>query len=149
MQRFYDALDSTATVEDDLRVFRGKTTDVFNSLELPSPYYHKAMALLKKMQCIEQVQRGARHVESIVYLHKRPELSDFLKLDPDEIKNATSERQRVHEITTDARLKNIESNLGGLDIQKLVTDFENRIQLLEAQVSKFTNKSSKTNKEKD
>jgi len=137
MQRFYDALNANAvdSEEGEYRVFRGKTTAVWNSLDLASPYYHKAMKLLQEMGSIEQIQRGARHVESVLYLHSRPVLSDYLKLDPDAIKSANTERQRVHEITTDARISNIEQNIGGLNIQEVISDHEIRLQQLEARLA--------------
>jgi hypothetical protein len=126
--------------EDGMRVFKGHTTAVFNGMRptLSSPYYHKIMRLLQAMGCIEQAQRGARHVESIIYLHKKPELRDFHLLDPDALKDAKSEAFRLYVGITDQRLGILEERLGDLDIQATLADHEQRLQQLELQAKTHT-----------
>lgn len=100
------------------------------------------MKLLEEMGCIEKVQRGARHVDSILYLHKAPVLTDFYKLDPESFGDAKSEAFNSYKHTTDAELRTIRELIGGVNIQQTLADHQIRIEKLQRKVKSLENQLS-------
>lgn len=92
-ERFYAAMKAEATTVkvdgERVLIYRGRVTRLFFGLDLPNSYYSPAMQILKAMECVTVIARGAgRYTESEIALHRAPTWELYqeavLMLDPDQ-----------------------------------------------------------------
>lgn len=134
-REFYRILEQDQVLETvdgkDLRVWRGKLTDVFRELRVTSKYYSTIRAILTKSGSITIVETGSRNRDSIVVLnHEPPSLQEINNLGLTGTAPAatlTVELQR--------RLSALEAwreSQGGINIAEALRNIENRLRKLEA-----------------
>ena len=120
----YDILDRHATEEEGQKVFRGSITQAFRELEISQSHYSNVQKLLVAAGAIELVQRGARGIPSVFVLHGKPEAETFSPIPltgvpkPDMFALAQA-------------VKDIQRQIGGLDIVRALADLEKRVGKLE------------------
>lgn len=134
--KFYDALVEQATIESwpspeqldtDKLVFRGKVTEVWNSLGASQTYYGRVRRLLLENGCFTLVERGQRNTDTVLVLH-RP-LPDDVKLPDAPLTSRATFATLSRRIEA---LEAIQENLGGLDIGQALRGMEIRIAHLES-----------------
>jgi hypothetical protein len=135
LTRFYDALDERAIeAEDGTRIFKGHTTVVARELDPPitSSHYSHIRRHLLAMDCVGKMQAGARNSESIWVLHQRPTQELLDNADPGMLIQNRNEREKYKILAQ--QVKDLKTQLGGLNVLKAIKALEDRINELEAEV---------------
>lgn len=116
----------------DTMRFEGSKVEAFRAIGVSQAYYSPIFDALTELGCIEQIQRGASRLPSVILLHHPPESEDFAaiyhvaltKPTPlDTIRQEVDDlRRRLPEIdvksfivSLDARMTDIESRLARLE----------------------------------
>jgi len=116
-ERVYVALLANASEDaSGDALYKGHATKLMADLGLPTSYYARILMSLEKMGCITRVQRGARHVESVIALHGQPTLEAYEAVisTDNTIKQREEkaiERQRYSDL--DSRITNLEAVVFG------------------------------------
>lgn len=134
-QRLYDALDEQAIeAEDGTRIFKGHTTVVANKLKPPitSSHYSHIRRHLVAMDCVGKMQAGSRNSESIWVLHQRPTQELLDNADPGMLIQNRNEREKYSILAQ--QVKDLKTQLGGLNVLKAMKALEDRINGLEEEV---------------
>jgi hypothetical protein len=140
-KQFYDKLVELSTLEvldnltessgTEVRVFRGKVSEVFEALGLSQVYYSRIRKIFIKYDCVTYVQRGTRSYDSVLVLHRPPPENlpeeDLTSRPGDATLTALNERVEALERS----VKILESKLGGLNIVEALRNFEGRLRSLE------------------
>lgn len=95
------------------RIYEGHTTQLFQQLSLPTPYYTQVMRLLRRMGCIEQTRRGGGNSKSKWRLVTPPELSAFesaAAIDPPKGGSHAAQAQQLRDLTR--RVQDLEKAIG-------------------------------------
>lgn len=131
---FYDALVKRARTEilegdpiapliagNEVLVFRGKLSPIFQSLGISNIYYSKIRRIFIKYDCVLYLQRGTRSYDSVLILNRPPPdnlaAEDLTERPGDATLSAVAERvaELEHEVEV---LRKWRESLGGLDILK-------------------------------
>jgi hypothetical protein len=109
----YEEMLKTARRVDGKLIWTGFTTHLIrDELNLPGPYYTQVMNALKRMGCLEQLQRGGSSTQSKWLMLCKPTEKLFNSA-PMRVTHQTSRlymlEQRVNDVNT--RLSNIEALL--------------------------------------
>lgn len=80
--RVFQAMQQRAVLQktddgQDILVYEGFTTALFNELELSIPYYTKVLRHLKAMSCVKQLRRGGGSAMSRWEVIKEPNFLDY------------------------------------------------------------------------
>lgn len=128
---YYTLLEDNSSIEVidgiELRVFKGSTTKIFRQLGISNSYYSKIIPALRDLQCVTQLKRGARGVDSLLALHHPPKEMEFL----------TRARQPLTADPQSARLAQqieaIHKALGGgeFDVVAAIENLDQRLTKLE------------------
>lgn len=128
-QTVYSLLAKQAKSEqfaDELQlVFRGSYTKVFSESGISNSYYRIVKRIMTELGSITEVRRGSRNVESIILLHGPPKVEDA---DIIALKDLTPAQKGA--TLLEQRVKDIEANIGGLDIKKALADIQRQINTL-------------------
>jgi hypothetical protein len=130
---FYTAMDERANDEiwdngAEVRVFRGKVTIVFRSLEISQSYYGRVKTALIESGCISFAQVGSRGNPSTILLHHPPSSDEFsLREDRPLTKN-------VEAAMLSQRMDGIENRLGGMNVVEALANVESRLRDLDSRV---------------
>jgi hypothetical protein len=112
--------------------FEGSKVQAFRAIGISQSYYSPIFDALTELGCIEQVQRGASHLPSVILLHHPPDSDEFAEIyhvaltKPKPLDTLRQEmedlRRRLPEIdvksfviSLDARLTDIEGRLARLE----------------------------------
>jgi hypothetical protein len=126
-RRLYDAMLERSYQEDDVHVFVGKVTELFNQLGISSAYYSRIRRMLIQSGSIQIVKRGARGVGSEVRLYRPPEDFTFEGL----THGANPATLLVELETRVRRLEAWRESQGGINISQALRNHENRLSQLE------------------
>lgn len=140
-QRFYDQLDKAAvTTEDGTRIFKGHTTVIMANLKPPigQSHYSRIRRYLIAMDCIRKVQAGSRFSESVWILVTRPTQDLLAVADPAMLTQGRNENTKLAILTQ--TIKDIQTQLGGLNVVKAMATLQARIEQLETEVKTLREK---------
>ena len=133
--RFYEALDEDAvTAEDGTRVFKGHTTVKMRSLNPPigQAHYSRIRRYLVAMDCIEKVQSGSRFSKSVWILHRPPTQELLASADPAMLSQNNNDRMKL--LVLIQSVKDVQTQLGGMNVVKAMQNHEERINALETKM---------------
>lgn len=102
-----------ATTETGFHIYEGHTTQLFQALALPTPYYTTVMRLLRRMSCIEQTRRGGGNSKSKWRLVRPPTLEAFeaaQSIDKPRDGSMAAAQQQIRDLTN--RVKRLEQAVG-------------------------------------
>jgi len=106
------------TIEgQDVQVYEGFLTKLFNELDLAVPYYTSVMRELRKMDCVRQLRRGGGNAPSLWLLVQAPVEEVFAathaKPIPTQSGNQTTTKQLFQMVRDlNARLSVLEEKVG-------------------------------------
>lgn len=121
----YNKLDSEAN-ED--HVWQGKIIDACRSLGINVGSYSRVVNALRRLGCIEQLEQGYRSRPSIYRVHYPPTPEVWAERAPDRTEDLTSAPSSD---TMAARLKDLEAQIGGINLVDALANIEARLQQLE------------------
>jgi hypothetical protein len=140
VHQFYQELEKRAKLETvqnvEVLIFRGKLSDVFESLSISNKYYSRIRKILLKYDCVQYLERGTRSYDSTLLLnHAPPPIEKFSEEDltdrtgPDTV---TEMARRLAELEQEvAVLGGLRDKLGGIDITEALRNLESRVRSLE------------------
>jgi hypothetical protein len=131
--KFYTALDERATDEvwengAKVRVFRGKVTIIFRSLEISQSYYGRVKTALTESGCISFAQVGSRGTPSTILLHHPPSSEEFA------LREERPLTKNVEAAMLSQRMDGIENRLGGLNVVEAFANVEGRLRDLDSRL---------------
>ena len=145
-QGYAIALYARMEKEADDGVWSGRLVDTAINLGIPQGGYNRAVNALRKMDCIEQLERGFRGSQLSVFLLKRAPTQEvwdtaFVKSRDRDLTNAPSLDMLRGEVR-DLR-DNFDRMTGGMNIVEAFANFEQRLKTVEdlLQVKQQTNNS--------
>jgi len=112
-----------------VKVFRGSTVRIFRQLGISNSYYSKIIPALRDLQCVTQLKRGARGVDSVVLVHHPPREIEFLTRDT---KPLTAD---PHSAKLAQQIEEIHESLGGgrFDVVAAIENLDQRLTKLESE----------------
>jgi hypothetical protein len=131
--KFYTALDERAKDElwdngAQVRVFRGKVTIIFRSLEISQSYYGRVKTGLTESGCISFAQVGSRGKPSAIILHHPPLAEEFA------LREGRPLTKTVEAAMLSQRMEGIENRLGGMNVVEALANVESRLRDLDSRV---------------
>jgi hypothetical protein len=143
-REFYELLDKAATVEEvdgsELRVWRGKLTEVFKELESSSKYYTPIRSLLTQSGAITIVEAGSRNRDSTVVLNHP--LPTYVDLVDGGLTTAPSRATLLAIAQRVSALEGWRETMGGINIAEALMNMEQRIVKLESKAGGRNGKKS-------
>lgn len=131
--KFYTALDERANDEiwengATVRVFRGRVTIIFRSLEISQSYYGRVKTGLVETGCISFAQVGSRGKTSAIILHHPPLADEFA------VRENRPLTKNVEAAMLTQRMDGIENRLGGMNVVEALANVESRLRDLDSRV---------------
>jgi hypothetical protein len=127
----YDHLASTAKKNKEHGfLWEGKIVESFHACGISNAFYGKIMNTMYEIGCLKQVRRGARGVLTQIALLKRPTATD--------LENAHGLESHLTKPTEydrlSQRVSSVEGRLQGIELARVVANFDARLRTLEAKV---------------
>lgn len=141
---FYTLLDGQAKEEEitvageivTVRVWRGKLSELFDSLSISNKYYTSIRRILIEYDCVQYLERGTRGYESVLVLNHAP--PPIEKISPADLTSSAGDATLVavaERLTSAERklaiLEGLRDQLGGINIAEVLQDMERRVSQLE------------------
>lgn len=142
----YALMEKNHTFLGETKVWRGQLVKTCESIGIPYGSYRKTYLALESIGCVHFISRGTRGSPTVVGLIKPPTEELWVGYEgtgtPDVALTARSEAAKIL-----TRFQEIADQLGGVDIGKVLIDFEKRISQLEriAQPKERNGKTAKHN----
>lgn len=127
-QLVYDAMEAgSKTGDDNTLIWEGRITELFTNQRISNAHYTRVMGTLAELGALEQIRRGARGVSSVYVLHFRPESSTDTALASDSGLTKPTPTDKL-----DQRVRNLERRLDGIELAKVIANFEKRLSEVES-----------------
>jgi len=137
MEKMYAALLAESNEEiiesKVLNVYRGRISHLFSQQGIGAGYYSDIFKALEAMGSISYIQRGSRGVESVIVCHYPPD-PDAYEARPKPDLTGAEEFANLMET-----VKLTEKLVGGIDIGRVMVDFERRLKALESKLDQAEN----------
>ena len=118
----YERMDSEATIEEGVRVWKGRLIATCKDLGIPEGSYAKVAAQLRALGCIEQVSRGYRgSAFSMFVLHFPPTDERWLNLNNSALTNAPSLDRLA------AAVEDMRRQIGGINLISALENLDERL----------------------
>ena len=115
-----------------IQLWEGKIVEAFAGSGVSNAFYGKVLNTLYEIGCLEMLRRGARGSLTQIHVIRKPEAEDL---------------ERAHGLTShltaptaydklSQRVSTVEGRLQGIDVAKMFQLLEQRVRVLEAQLSK-------------
>lgn len=136
----YDRMDEQASIEENVRVWRGKLILTCTELGIPEGTYAKVVTKLRSLGCIEQVTRGYRgNAPSVFILHFPPTVDVWRQAT--NVKSVLTDAPTLDSLSV--LVEDLRKQLGGLNLVAAFTNIEARLTQLETAVKDIkSNKAS-------
>lgn len=125
----YNALLKDSTEEtfegESIRLYRGPVSRLYASLGIAQSYYTEIFDQLDRQGSITYLQRGSKHVDTVIVLHFPPTEENF-RIRPR--KGLTSAENSANLIESVSLLKQL---VGGINIVEALIDVDKRLKRLE------------------
>jgi hypothetical protein len=134
---FYAKLEKVSKVENvkgvDVRVYRGHVSIAYRDLGYSYTYYGPIRRALERTGCFSVLQRGSSHQDSVIVLHHSPDLATW---------QATNEdlTAPIEDAMLRQQLEDLKQSLGGLNVAKVLTVQESRLDDLTGRVEQLEGK---------
>lgn len=135
----YERMNSEATIEENLKVWRGKVISTCLELGIPEGSYSKVVNKLRSMGCIEQVMRGYRGSAPSVFTLQYPPTSEVWD------RSISGTIPLTDGPTLDrmaAMLEDLRRQIGGVNLVDALVNIEERLSKLETAVKESSTNSS-------
>lgn len=129
----YARMLNDAKIVEGQTIWRGRIVDTCIQLGIPQGGYNRVLNLLRKLECIELIERGFRGDTLTSYRLLKPPTAEafaesFVKSAPGDLTRRPS-LDRLSQT-----VKDIDDNIGGINIPKALKVLEDRIVKLERQM---------------
>jgi hypothetical protein len=128
-EKVYDALLDASTKEDidgdTMHIYRGQVAKLYQTLGIPQSYYTEIFTELRRQECIINLQRGSRNVNTVILLQHPPEAGDFSPKGARDLTSAEDSANLREMILLHDKL------IGGMDIVGAFKNVEERLLRLE------------------
>jgi hypothetical protein len=105
-----------------VKVWEGSITQLTSDLRISNSYYTRVIGGLESSGCVSMLRRGSGNRGSLIALHRPPVEETF-------VSDLTPRPSAAN--LTEQRLKDLESNVGGIDIGKALVEIHQRLEVLE------------------
>ena len=119
--------NSTEITWEDLpiKAWEGSITQLTADLRISNSYYTRVVGGLEASGCISMLRRGSGNRLSLLALHHPPSEESF-------ISDLTPRLPAANLV--EQRLKDLETNVGGINIAEAIADIQERLEVLEREV---------------
>lgn len=121
----YDLLETTASEAELGNVWEGKITEVFKDTGISNSHYGKVMDVFYRCGAAEQLRRGARGAPTQILLKARPDEEMIASVFTPGLTSDTPHAMLMR------RIEVLERRLQGIDLVKLLDNFEKRLRRVE------------------
>lgn len=124
--RLFEAMSPNATEQEGVLVWQGRLLEMAAGLGISRGNYSRAIAKLREMGCVEQISRGFRGTHLSTYaLIQPPTPEAFVKSS-----DATLTSRPTYDSLV-ARVKELERQIGGLNIVEVLATHDGQIKELQ------------------
>lgn len=114
------------------RVWEGKISSLFSGLKISQSYYGRIFTTLEELGCLTKLRTGTREWKTLYALHYHPtyvEWPEGAEKRPTGRRRGTGSSSKLDVISQ--RLDDLVTQLSGIDIVTVLSDFEERLLRLE------------------
>jgi hypothetical protein len=139
---FFNLLKERATIETvdgvQILVYKGAVTKLFKLMGISQSYYSKINSALKELGCISVAKRGARGVDTILYLYHEPNEMEFLILKANPLTSSPGAAKLTEQVAL------LDKLLGGLNVVDAVENLDRRLKDLEQNYGRLHGKAEES-----
>lgn len=95
-QTLYDAmLAESQPYDKGGHLYTGYLTETFGKTGLATPAYTKCLRLMRQMECVTQIERGARGKQSVWHLRDRPTEALYADINPEALNGSNELAKQI------------------------------------------------------